>query len=218
MESNLHFIADSYTFTMAADYFDTPSRDLKKAGLTLRLRRENDLSVCCLKYRVSDTARFEAEEVSASIEDGIAKLSARQDLSENIKNILQKAQVVPLYSSSFKRVSRLAKEGKSVIELSYDCGYLAQQDRFLPISEVELELKDGTEEDLQNLAQRLCAEYNLSIFRQSKAQRASGLTEEAFTKMTPTPINNPSPDLLYSGKIFIRKKDNSLIYYLKNEE
>lgn len=218
MESTLHFVSAPKVFNMAADYFDTPCRELKKAGLTLRLRRENDLGVCCLKYRVSNTARFEAEESADTVEDGISLLLNRQDLSENIKNILKTAHVIPLYSSSFKRISRLVQQEKSVIELSFDCGYLKQQDRFLPISEIELELKEGEEKDMVTLARTLCKDYSLSVFTHSKAQRAAGLTEEAFAKMTPVTLEKPTDEEIYSGKVFISKNDENLVYYRKNEE
>ena len=214
--ANALFISEKVVYSMSADYYDTPERDLKKAGLTLRLRHENNLSVCCLKYRISDISRFEAEENASDIESGISALCLRSDVAESIKTILKKANMRPIYSSSFERVSRLMQQGESVVELSFDYGFLRQEDRFSPISEMELELKEGSQRDLLTIAERLCNEYKLPICNQSKAQRAAGLTEEAFSKMIPVTLEELSVNEIFSGNIFIRKTAEKTEAFIKN--
>ena len=216
MEKDDLFSSEKTVFSMSATYYDTADRDLKKAGLTLRLRQENHLSVCCLKYRINELSRFEAEEQASDIESGINALCARDDLSESIKNTLKKAKVLPVYSSSFERVARLISYGKSTIELCFDYGFLSQDDRILPISEMELELKNGSEEDLISLTESICNEYKLPICRESKAQRASGLTKDAFANMRRVASDNLSVNDIFSGRIFLRRTDNEFEYFTKD--
>ena len=209
------FICETTVYTMEADYFDTPDGKLKKEGLSLRLRRENERSVCCLKYRVSELARFEAEENATDIQSGVTALCARDDLPESAKDVLRSAELVPIYSSSFERKCRLMVEGLSLIELSFDYGVLKQENRLLFISEIELELKEGNDYDLLELTERLCNEYSIRPCKDTKAQRAAALTEEAFAKMLPVPGDALGVNDMFSGLFFAKTDGDKLTFYRK---
>lgn len=209
------FICGRTVYIMEADYFDTPDGALKKAGLSLRLRRENERSVCCLKYRVSELARFEAEENAPDIQSGVVALCARPDLPESAKAVLKNAALTPIYSSSFERSCRLMIEGASLVELSFDYGVLKQENRLLFISEIELELKEGNEGDLLALTERLCNEYSLRPCKETKAQRAAALTEEAFAKMLPVPGGALGVNDMFSGLFFAKTDGENLTFYRK---
>lgn len=209
------FICPRAVLTMQANYYDTPDGRLKKAGISLRLRQENEKSVCCLKYRVSELARFEAEESALDIQSGVTALCARDDLPQKIKDLLKNAAVLPIYSSSFERSYRLITEGSSLVELSYDYGFLKQENRMLFISEIELELKEGNEEDLLSLSDKLCHQYSLRPCKETKAQRASALTEDAFSKMLPVPSAALGVNDMFSGIFYAKKDRGNLTFYRK---
>ena len=61
---------------METTYFDTPARTLSTRKMTLRLRRENGVSICTLKTPLPDGSRGEWECESADIHSGIAALLA----------------------------------------------------------------------------------------------------------------------------------------------
>jgi len=180
IESEPIYIGESSVIEMNASYYDTPSRALKKQGVSLRLRRENDVSVCCLKMRVSDIARQEFEVRAGSIAEGIAALCALDGISDDIKTLITTAPLECLYSSRYLRLCRLASSNGSLIEVAYDKGELYRGELSCAVSEVELELKEGETAELEALCAYLQAKYRLTRSNSTKAGRASALTEENF--------------------------------------
>ena len=174
-----------HTIEMAASYFDTPGRRLKAEGISLRLRRENSISVCCLKSRVSQNARQEFEVQACTIEEGIIKLCSLPELPERVKSLLNAADLECLYSSHFTRVCRLIRAGDSEIEIAFDSGELCRGELRCAVSEIELELKNGSESDLEAACSYLQARYSLTRSGSTKAGRANALTEEAFEALEP---------------------------------
>ena len=171
---------------MDARYFDTELRELKKAGFSLRLRRENDDSVCCVKGKAQGLSRPEYEVLCSSLQDGIARL--RDRLPPEILPILS-LPLVEQYQTKFTRRCALVSCGKSKIELAFDSGFMKKGGLYREISEIELELKDGENADLLALARILAEKFALSVCRETKAHRANALTPEFFAGLTP--ISSP---------------------------
>ena len=82
--------SQSRTINMESSYFDTADGLLKEHQAALRLRRENDRSVCCMKLRNTDTpdgmrAHEEYQCEAVSLLDGLRRLpelGAPNDLCE----------------------------------------------------------------------------------------------------------------------------------------
>ena len=71
--------SQSRTINMESSYFDTADGLLKEHQAALRLRRENDRSVCCMKLRNTDTpdgmrAHEEYQCEAVSLLDGLRRL------------------------------------------------------------------------------------------------------------------------------------------------
>lgn len=217
LENEPFYTSDIRTVKMDAEYYDTPDRDLKKHGVSLRLRKENAESVCCLKIRQSDISRHEFEENALSIETGISALCKRPDIPESIKQLISTSSLVCLFSSHYTRLFRLAQSGASTIEITYDRGYLKQGSRSCGISETELELKDGDENDLKALCAYLQAKYTLSLSLSTKAGRAAALTKDAFSVLSVYDTSNLSKQelsLLFDcGKLWRDDTKGRAVYY-----
>ena len=155
---------------METIYYDTPQRTLSAQKMTLRLRQENDISVCTLKTPLPDGSRGEWECEAPSITAGLEKL------------ILMGAPVIvhavePVCGARFTRLCKHIPTGESSAELALDEGILLGGGKELPLCEVEVEHKSGAESATAAFAKTLAAQYGLREESMSKFQRAASLAE-----------------------------------------
>lgn len=151
---------------MEAIYYDTFDRQIAHARGGLRLRRENGEGVCCLKlspqvkYDGAYKAREEYECYAPDIRSGMLNLPSVGAPQEFCDKVL-KSDLIELGRTIFTRRTYLLAFSGSKCELAFDIGKISHRGRFAPICEVELELKDGTPEDLYALAAQLEREFPL---------------------------------------------------------
>ena len=160
---------------MESAYFDTPANALSRSHMTLRLRRENEDTVCTLKTPLPDGSRGEWECAAADIESGISAL-----LSLGAPAVLQEltAQgVVPVCSAHFTRHAIDLPTDDGMAELALDKGILSGGGKEIPLLEVEIELKSGSEEAACRLAEGLASTYHLHPEPKSKFRRAMDLAQ-----------------------------------------
>ena len=160
---------------MQTTYFDTPGGSLSARHMTLRLRQENDQTVCTLKTPCPDGGRGEWECPATEIAGGIAALlaiGAPQQLQA-----LTAEGVVPVCGARFTRIACEVPTADGWAELALDSGVLLGGGRELPLCEVELELKSGSDAALVSLAQAITAGHGLSPERGSKFRRALALAQ-----------------------------------------
>ncbi len=182
-EFELKFRADSHiiekihnkygefsTITMKTAYYDTPKRDLAPRRWTLRRRMENEASVCTLKTPLPDGSRGEWEVVAESIEAGIKKLCKLNAPAELA--LLTKDGVEEVCAAQFIRLAKTIALEAAAVELALDEGKLLGGGRELPFAEVEVELKEGSEEAATQFAAALAREFSLVPEKKSKQQRA----------------------------------------------
>lgn len=164
--------------SLQARYFDTSTRELARAGIALRLRKEGRRWVQTLKAPGSDAlSRLEINhlrsgpELDLSLYTGTPVESVLAGLSE------------PLTLRYETRVTRLTSEaqvGEASIEIAYDQGSLLARDLELPISEVEFELKSGPIDALFELSEQWLQAYGLLLETRSKSQRGDTLAQAAL--------------------------------------
>lgn len=159
---------------LRTEYFDTPQLKLKQQGIALRMRQIDDQWLQTVK-------------TSGTVQDG---LHQREEWEHPIMNgefdlpLLRQTPLAPivddsgswkqlhrLFFTEFKRDIRLLEASEdTLIELAYDFGEAGSGDRRAMIHEIELELRHGSLEVLQQVAERLKTELNLAYNNRSKAE------------------------------------------------
>ena len=158
---------------METTYFDTPSAALSARKWTLRLRRENGKGVVTFKTAGDGATRGEWEytaETVASAAERLIALGAPKELET-----LLTEGIAPVCGAAFtRRAVNVAEDGAS-LELALDKGILFRGEKKLPIWEVEVELKDGSEAACRAFGEKLAAKYGLREEVRSKFVRAVNL-------------------------------------------
>ena len=163
-------LSEYHTIKMETTYYDTPDGRLRQLHWTLRRRMENGVSVCTLKSNLSDGSRGEWEIECGDILQAVPLLiglGAPGELEEYTRQ-----GVIPTCGARFTRKAALLPAGKGKIELALDSGLLLGGGQELPFSEVEVELKHGSDQDAIAFAQTLAARFDLTEEPKSKLRRA----------------------------------------------
>ena len=160
---------------METTYYDTPDRDFGRRHWTLRRRLENGISVCTLKTPLPDGSRGEWETCCDQITESISelcKLGAPEALADLVKKGL-----APSCGAAFTRLAAKLELDGCAVELALDEGFLLGSGNRLPLAEVEVELKAGSEILAVAFAKALSREFDLTPEPKSKIQRALELTK-----------------------------------------
>ncbi|WP_321348880.1 CYTH domain-containing protein [Halopseudomonas oceani] len=158
-------------------YYDTADRDLAGARVALRLRRDGDTYIQTLKSRGQSVAGLsERNEWDWYLKSDALDLSLLDDncwpaeLAELDKQTLQ-----PVFTTDFQRTRALLRwerEGEIVeVEAALDEGEVRTDSGSEPISELELEVRQGPAVALLELAHTLTQELPLMPCDISKAER-----------------------------------------------
>ncbi|MBL0613748.1 inorganic triphosphatase [Aeromonas veronii] len=155
-------------------YFDTPTLDLRRLDMGLRIRRCDAYAEQTIKCRGQAVGGLHARpEYNAPIGGDLPTLNAFPaeiwpDVTE--RDRIQQ-QLVAQFSTDFLRRHWLIAFEGAEIELAWDQGEIVGSQGSTTINELELELKSGDTTALFALAQRLAKLSGLRLGAQSKAQR-----------------------------------------------
>ncbi|WP_017903043.1 inorganic triphosphatase [Pseudomonas asplenii] len=175
-------------------YFDTPERDLARAKVALRLRRDGDEVIQTLKTRGQSIAglseRNEYDWHLAKAKLDVKKLDGEcwpAQLAE-----LDKKTLKPIFTTDFvrERAEIAWGRGKSkvVIEAALDLGTVIAGKHKEEICELELELREGEPEALLELAAELAEKLPLMPCDISKAERGYRLFDaNSYSLSLPAP-------------------------------
>jgi len=159
--------------SMETTYYDTFDGKLGNAHWTLRRRLENGKSVCTLKTPDSDGGQGEWEVEAKGIMAGIPKLC---QLGAPIQlMVLTVNGVGPVCGAKFTRLAKLLEIPGGRVELALDEGVLLGGGKEMPLLEVEVELKEGSDQAAMAFAAELAGTYGLLPENKSKYRRALGL-------------------------------------------
>lgn len=164
---------DFTTISMETTYYDTPDRRLASLRRTLRRRMENGVSVCTFKCPHSSGGRGEWEVEADSIREGIPKLCAQGADPELMS--LPAGGLTEVCGARFTRLAKTLKVPGGIVELALDRGVLLGGGKELPLAEVEVELKEGSDEAAAAFARQIAAEFRLVPEEKSKFARAMAL-------------------------------------------
>lgn len=160
---------------MVSTYYDTPSGDFSARHITLRLRRENGKCVCTIKTPLPDGGRGEWECTAQTIADGIASLVACGAPREILA--LSKNGLTAVCGARFTRLAVDLPTADGTAELALDSGRLYGGGREIPLCEVELEKRSGSDAATAELAEAFAAQYCLKPEEKSKFRRAADLAQ-----------------------------------------
>ena len=156
--------------SMETTYYDNIQGDFSRLKWTFRRRMENGISVCTLKTPGVGLARAEFETVCGDLLEAVPVLieqGAPQELAA-----LVSGGIVPSCGARFTRLAGRLELPGCIAELALDQGVLIGGGKELPFTEVELELKDGSQEVLVAFAADLADELGLKPEHKSKVSRA----------------------------------------------
>lgn len=156
---------------LVSTYFDTPEGDLRQAGVSLRIRRHGEKRIQTLKRGDG----FAREEHEAEVPADQLDLSMRA-LHECLP-AEKHAALSPMFTVRVHRRQRTFEHQGAQIEMAVDQGEVRAGGRHRPISEVELELKDGPCSGLFDIARSLSRTAPLYLSFEGKASQGRQLRE-----------------------------------------
>lgn len=160
--------------TMETTYFDTPDRAFSAGKMTLRLRRENGIAVFTLKTPGDGHGRGEWDTECDDIALAAPMLCKLAGIASPDISTL-----VPVCGARFTRLAKTVTLADATAEIALDTGVLLGGGQEAPLTEVEVELKSGSEAAVVAYAQALAGQYGLQPQPQSKFRRASALAAAA---------------------------------------
>lgn len=160
---------------METTYYDTADQALSARHMTLRMRRENEEQVCTLKTPLPDGSRGEWECCATDIQSGVAALLSVGAPPELARLTAQ--GVTAVCGARFTRLAVEVPTADGMAELALDRGCLCGGGREIPLWEVELELKSGSEDALLSLAETFASAHGLKPEPRSKFSRALALAQ-----------------------------------------
>lgn len=161
--------------TMETTYYDTPAGDIRALRWTLRSRKENGICICALKTPGEGFGHGEWEVQCNQIEQAIAPL-LEKGAPEKLADFAA-AGFSPVCGARFTRLAGLIETNECTVELALDSGFLLGGNREAPLCEIEVELKEGSEEAAAAFAISLAQELGLRPETRSKIARAMALAE-----------------------------------------
>lgn len=162
---------------MQTTYYDTEDGLIEKNRWMLRLRTENARSIITMKTPGEGHTRGEWEVETAYLDEALPKLAAAGAPAQI--GTLTADLLLPICGAKFTRITaplRLSETTSCMI--CGDVGELTGGGRKALLCELELELKDGSEEDLAAFVRTLTEKYRLSEQPRSKLERARALAAQ----------------------------------------
>ena len=166
------------TALLTSTYYDTPEGDLRAKALTLRVRRDGEAYVQTVKASASGVGLFDRSEWEGPItgeQPDLAQLSGTPVPA--ILEAVSDPTLRPVFATVVERRTRHIGYGASRIEVALDQGRIETPNGDTPLWELELELREGSPEDLFTLAQALGETVPLRLGAMSKSARGFRLID-----------------------------------------
>ena len=171
---------------LKAVYYDTSDQILRRHGLSLRVRQSGQRFVQTVKAEGGDDplrrGEWEANVASFTPDVGLAMPFVPAKLRE----ALVSQPLEPVFTSDIRRHQRLIDLPTGTVEVAFDRGTLKAGDRAMPVSEIELELKEGSPAAIYEVALLLADHGAVRPSIRSKAARGFDLAADA-----PPPAKKP---------------------------
>ncbi|WP_427184608.1 CHAD domain-containing protein [Bordetella bronchialis] len=166
-----------------AMYFDTPERELARARIAIRLRREGRNWVQTLKTPGGNA--ITRVEMNHPRPGPILDLSVYAGTEVHAALAALKGELGLRYETDVTRLVRKTRTRQGTVEIAYDVGVLRAGDLELPIREVEFELMSGRPGAIFATARTWLSRYGLVLDPRSKSERGDALAQLAHTLAQP---------------------------------
>ncbi len=172
---------------LKAVYYDTPQQILRQNGLSLRVRQHGQRFVQTVKAESGGDPLRRGE-----WEASVSSIAPDVDLAmpfvpAKLRDALRCQPLQPVFISDIHRLQRIVDLPAGSVEVAFDRGVLRSGKRSMPVSEIELELKEGSSSAIYDLALKLADHGPVRPSIRSKAARGFDLASD-----TPPPVNKPS--------------------------
>jgi triphosphatase len=168
-------------------YFDTPDRDLEKAGLSLRIRRSGRKRIQTVKAGGPSAAGlFARSEWERPVKDDKPVLDDSIPIPMLLGDVSDR--IAPAFEVKVDRHSWIVEVHGATIELVLDRGEAVAGERRSPICEIELELKSGSPAALFVFARRIDAVVPVRLGVLTKSERGYRLVRPLATMVKAEPV------------------------------
>lgn len=193
---------------LTAIYFDTPQFILRQHGAGLRVRKMRGRWIQTLKAGGSVQGGLHQHDEWETPVDGavpaLAQIASMVDAGSPLSALLRQPSLAnalqPIFQVKVHRTTWNLRDGDSFVELVLDEGSVQHEDRKVPVSEIELELKEGEPGCLYAIAMKLLDGIPLHLSNVSKAQRGYALCrQEERAPMKAVPVTFPPSPTIEDG-------------------
>ena len=163
---------------MHAEYYDTEDLSLLKDKIAIRIRKEGCRYVATLKWNgYVENGFHRRQEINVPIIDEelihqpTIEIFEQSEIYPELKNVTKGRPMKKFLDMEFIRRQIRLDTGESISMFSVDTGKIRGGGKEIPISEIEIELFSGDEEDILELGAKIARKYDLKTEDQSKLQR-----------------------------------------------
>jgi triphosphatase len=163
-------------------YFDTPKLQLRKNGVSLRVRQAGKKRVQTIKT-VNGGIALSRGEWEHKLQGDVPDLrAARGTALEPLVSGKLKRDLEPIFATHVQRTFLPLRSGNSQIELALDEGHIRAGRKSSPLAEVELELKKGTVSDLFKAARLVAGLAPVKLALKSKSEHGYDLIADQLSQ------------------------------------
>ena len=161
---------------LVTTYFDTPGRDLLKAGYTLRVRQNGKHYIQTVKQAGTTSAGlFERPEWEHPLAEPQPRFEARSGPIVGAVGARKLTRIKPAFVTDVRRRTFRVASPDSDIEIAVDEGEIRAGELCEPLSEIELEHRAGSIGQMFDLARRLNEVVPLRLGVRAKSERGYSL-------------------------------------------
>lgn len=173
------------TVKISTVYYDTPDHDLRRAGLTLRVRKHGRRRIQTIKDGAGGAGLFARSEWEAEIDGNAPDLAAagQTSLGPLIAKRRVRESLRPLFTVTSQRTTIDVSGDGVAAEMTIDRGSVATDGSREALCEVELEWRAGDARQLFAIARTMAEAAPVRLGIRTKADRGFALAEGAHPRV-----------------------------------
>lgn len=206
---------------LATTYFDTPGRDLEKADVTLRVRRQGRTFKQTIKRGEASFGLFDRLEIERRCAGEIPKLTVGERQALEVltgAEIREDQPLEPVFRTVVKRATFPIGRGATLIEVALDDAVAEAAGRSAAFYEIELELMSGEEAALFGLARELMETAPLRMGVLAKSTRGRELARGGAPRSSFKAKGSPVRPGMSVEQAFLAIVADCVLQFRRNED